>query len=176
MTPLLNQLSLYQSAQSFQNPDGDYTALTKAFYRRIFGAEAEILADTLPLFEIIPDWGNYLKIDMPRGEYHLNMRRSADLLKSLKGNVNEDVPFNPGVEVYRESLEFFFELFSDLSGDTPDYDALQKRYWSRVYAIYDQLPKHVDPRPYGATERLIRFFDPKRDRSGLGALPGRWTS
>lgn len=176
MTPLLNQLSLFQSAQSFIDPDGGHEALTRKFYGRLFGKEAEKLADYLPLFEIIPDWGNYVRVDMSRAEYHTKMKEGCDLVRALEGKADNSVPFNPSPEEYRKELLFFFELFSDLSGDSPDFDALHKRYWDRVYAIYDQLPQHVDPRPHGATERLIRFFDPKSDRSRVGALPGKWTA
>ncbi len=174
MTPLLNQLSLYQSAQSFLNPEADPGALTRAFYRRLFGAEAEKLVDLLPLFEIIPDWGNYNRIDISRADFHTKMIEGADLLKALEGKENEDMPFNPSPSVYRKDLLFFFELFRDLSGNMPDFDALLQKYWQKVYAIYDHLPQHVDPRPRGATERLIRFFDREWTGPRNGPLPEKW--
>ncbi len=176
MTPLLNQLSLYQSAQSFLNPDADHAALSRGFYRRLFGADAEKLVGLLPLFEIIPDWGNYNRVDLPRVDFHARMKEGADLLHSFAGRENSNVPFHPSVAEYRKELLFFFELFRDLSGDSPDFDALSRKYWQRVYAIYDRLPKHVDPRPHGATERLIRFFDPKWKGARSGPLPGQWSS
>jgi len=176
MTPLLNQLSLYQSAQSFIQPDRDHTALTRGFYRRLFGADAESLVPLLPLFEIVPDWGNYNAIDMPRTEFNAKMKEGVDLLHALEGKENGDVPFHPAPAVYWEELLFFFELFRDLSADAPDFDGLATKYWQRVYAIYDQLPNHVDPRPHGATERLIRFFDPKWTGPRNGALPGKWST
>lgn len=40
----------------------------------------------------------------------------------------------------------------------PDYDAIQKVSWNRVYGIYDRLPEHVDPRPRANTAQLIRHF------------------
>jgi hypothetical protein len=55
-------------------------------------------------------------------------------------------------------LAFFAQMFADLSAPAPDFDALHQRYWQHVYAIYDLLPRHVDPRPHAATERLISFF------------------
>ena len=176
MTPLLNQLSLYQSAQSFMKPNGDPGALTRAFYARLFGPNSEPLATLLPLFEIIPDWGNYNRVDMPRQEFNTRMREGAQLMRSLETSVNGDVPFHPHPEQHRKDLLYFFELFADLSAEAPDFDALTKHYWDRVYKIYDQLSTHVDPRPHGATQRLIRYFDPKWDRAGIGALPGKWTS
>ena len=142
----------------------------------MFGPDAEKLAELLPLFEIVPDWGNYTKVDLSREEYHKQMVEGADLLRALKGRENATIPFHPSPAEYRQTLLLFFELFADLSDTAPDFDALEKRYWQRVYAIYDRLPQHVDPRPHAATQRLIRFFDPKWDRSGLGPLPGRWMS
>ncbi len=158
MTPLLNQLSLFQSAHSFLEPDGDPRALTRAFYRRLFGEAAEKLADYLPLFEIIPDWGNYNKIECSREAYHARMAEAAALLRSLEGRENMGIPFHPRPDQHRKDLLFFFELFADLSDASPDFDALKQRYWQRVYAVYDRLPQHVDPRPHAATDRLIEFF------------------
>ncbi len=176
MSPLLNQLSLYQSAQSFMHPDADPAMLTRRFYRRLFGSDAEKLNELLPLFEIIPDWGNYNQIDLPRREYHARMGEGVELLRALEGKADNSVPFNPSPEEYRKELLFFFELFRDLSADAPDFDALIKQYWNRVYAIYDHLPQHVDPRPHGATERLVRFFDPKWTGARNGPLPGKWST
>ena len=174
MTPILNQLSLYQSAQSFLNPDADHEALTRGFYSRLFGPEAEPLAALLPLFEIIPDWGNYNQVDLSRAAFHAKMAAGADLLRSLEGSEREDVPFHPAPAVYRKDLLFFFELFRDLSAAAPDFDALTRTYWQRVYAIYDHLPRHVDPRPQAATERLIRYFDPKWNGTRVKPLPPGW--
>lgn len=158
MTPLLNQLSLFQSAHSFLDPDGDPAALTRGFYRRLFGETAEKLVDLLPLFEIMPDWGNYNKIELSREEYHARMREGAELLRALEGRENMEVPFHPRPDQHRKDLLFFFELFAELSGPAPDFNALKERYWQGVYAIYDRLPQHVDPRPRGATDHLIEFF------------------
>jgi len=117
MTPLLNQLSLYQSAQSFLNPDADHKALTRAFYRRLFGADAERLAGLLPLFEIIPDWGNYAPVNMSRTEYHHRMAEGVDLLRSLEGKANLDIPFNPA----RRSIGRSCSISSNCSRTSADH-------------------------------------------------------
>jgi len=49
-------------------------------------------------------------------------------------------------------------LFSQLTTPSPDYDQLAKEYWDRVYAIYDDLPEHVDPRPKRAVANLVNYF------------------
>ena len=64
----------------------------------------------------------------------------------------------PPDESGRYQVDLFADLFADLSGPVPDYAALRHKYWQRVYAIYDHLPQHVDPRPKLATDRLIEFF------------------
>ena len=52
-------------------------------------------------------------------------------------------------------------------------------YWDYVYAIYDTLPEHVDPRPRMAVARLIDFFK-NFDRTSHCAkdtnapAPGEW--
>jgi hypothetical protein len=158
MTPRLNQLSLYQSAQSFIQPRADHRQLTTAFYTRLFGPDAHALTELLPYFEVIPDWGHYNTLDVSRKEYHVQINRMVDLLRGLAGKENHDVPFHPDPQAYRLDLLFFAQLFADLSAQSPDFDELKRRYWDRVYAIYDQLPAHVDPRPHMATERLISFF------------------
>jgi len=143
--------------------------LTKTFYRRLFGPEAEQLVEFLPLFEIVPDWGNHAVIDLPREDFHRRMRQGVDLVHDLKGR-ESNVPFHPSPEAYRRELEFFFQLFADLTGPSPDFGELHDRYWKRVYAIYDLLPEHADPRPRNATIQLIRFFDPKSNQSPV--IPG----
>jgi hypothetical protein len=158
MTPLLNQLSLYLSAQSFIDPDADYQRLAAGFYERLFGPAGRELVSFLPLFEVVPDWGNYSRIETSRQAYHRAMRRLLACLHDLSTAVRPDLPFYPSVESYRQELLFFAELFAGLSGPAPDYDALRRRYWNRVYAIYALLPDHVDPRPQRATDNLIRWF------------------
>lgn len=58
MTPLLNQLSLFESAQSFIDPDADPAALAARFYTRLFGPGGRDVARLLPYMEVIPDWGH----------------------------------------------------------------------------------------------------------------------
>jgi hypothetical protein len=159
MTPRLNQLSLYESAQSFINPDASHATLAADFYERLFGPTARELANLLPYFEIIPDWGHYTRLEATRAEYHRKMQQMVDLVRSLEGCETPDVAFHPSLPEYRQELLFFAQMFADLSAPAPDYDALHKRYWQHVYAIYDLLPRHVDPRPHAATERLIGFFE-----------------
>ena len=162
MTPLLNQLSLYESAQSFlapgADPNADHAALAERFYTRLFGPSGRELAHLLPLMEMIPDWGHYVAVSLPRAGLHARMADLSDLLRSLDGHENPSAPFHPSLPDYRRELLFFAEMFRDLSAPSPDYDALRQRYWQRVYAIYDQLPRHVDPRPHAATDHLIQFF------------------
>ncbi len=158
MTPLLNQLSLYESAQSFKQPDGDPKRIAQDFFALAFGEQGRGLVDGYRLFEVIPDWGSYEPVTMPRAEYHAAMTRFVQQLEDLKSSVRTDVPFHPSTETYRQELVFFARLFADLTAPAPDYDALKKAYWDRVYRIYDRLPDHVDPRPRGNTDRFIRHF------------------
>ncbi|MCL5997648.1 MAG: hypothetical protein M1546_16565 [Chloroflexi bacterium] len=116
MTPLLNQLSLYESAQSFLNPQADHVQVAGT-----------------------------------------RMKELVALLQHLEGH-ERDVPFHPSPQDYRRELLFFAQMFADLSAPAPDFATLQQRYWQRVYAIYDRLPAHVDPRPHAATQRLMDFF------------------
>jgi hypothetical protein len=91
----------------------------------------------------------------------------AECLRDLHPEAGQAVPFHLSVPEYREELLFFAELFAALSGPSPDYDGLRQQYWQRGYPIYDQLPRHLDPRPHAATDRLIRHFV---DRPDPGAL------
>ena len=135
MTPMLNQLSLFVAAQSFLNPDADPDELAGVFCERLFGPEGRRLVPLLPLFEVIRDWGNYVEIDLSRADYHRRMQELVDLLHALKDQVRNDVPFHPSPEIYCQELLLFAELFRDLSGPTPDFDALRQRYWQKVYSI-----------------------------------------
>jgi len=158
MTPRLNALALYQSAQSMIDPDASPDTLTRRFYAGLFGPEGATLAELLPAFEIYRDWGNYETIDLDRAAFHRTLRRGVELLAALRPRDPVALPVFPDPETHRRELLFFFEFFRDLSGPHPDYDALHRLYWNRVYAIYDRLPDHVDPRPRANTDRLIRFF------------------
>jgi hypothetical protein len=158
MTPRLNQLSLYEAAQSFHHPDADHTELARTFYLHLFGLAGAAVAEYIPYFEVIPDWGYYGTMKVSRGELHGKMVELATLLRDLRGVVQENAVFHPAPELYRQELAFFAQLFAELTSAAPDYDALRERYWQRVYRIYDQLPAHVDPRPVMATNRLIDHF------------------
>lgn len=158
MTPRLNQLSMYAAARSFLDPDADPRQTAADFCTRVFGEPGRELIDFLPLFEVIPDWGNHAVVQVSRDELHAAMRELGELLADLEGRERDDLPFFPSPAAFRRELLFFARLFSDLTGPAPDFDALRQRYWQRVYAIYDSLPEHVDPRPHGATDRLIRHF------------------
>ncbi|HPC16155.1 MAG TPA: twin-arginine translocation signal domain-containing protein [Candidatus Hydrogenedentes bacterium] len=158
MTPLLNQLSLYEAAQSFRNCDGDPHRLAGDFMADIFGEAGRSFVPDYRLFEIIPDWGCYDVVKMPRAEYHRRMAAFADRLEDAKGSINHAVVLHPDPETYRAELAFFARLFADLTAPAPDYDLLKKTYWNHVYRIYDCLPDHVDPRPRANTDRFIRHF------------------
>jgi hypothetical protein len=174
MTPRLNQLTLYMAAQSFVRPDADPNAVAGEFLSGVFGPAGLELVPLLPLFEVIRDWGNYHDIQLPRGEYHGKMRNMVDLLESFSGQERDTYPIFPSPAVWRLELLFFARLFADLSAPVPDYDALQDRYWRQIYAIYDRLPEHVDPRPRRAASALIKHFVHLDRPVDAGPMPGRW--
>lgn len=173
MTPLLNQLSLYESAQSFLNPDGDHIEIAEDFCEKLFGYGGRELVPYLDLFEVIPDWGNHAVIDMPKEQYHRKMLELVDLLQSLTPTYRDDFPIHPSPKIWLHEHLFFAKLFRDLSGNSPDFDKLKTQYWNHVYAIYDQLPTHVDRRPEAATDRIINHFKTQTDK--LALIPGKWS-
>lgn len=158
MTPWLNQLSLYVSAQSFLQPGQTPTTLARQFYGELFGDDAARIVEALPLFEIVKDWGAYSLPALSREEYHRRMTDLSEVLESVEARYSKDLPVAPSPDFHRRALLFYANLFADLSSPAPDYDALHARYWNHVYAIYDRLPQHVDPRPRNATDHLIRTF------------------
>ncbi len=158
MTPLLNQLSLYEAAQSFIRPDEDHQVVAKEFFERIFGPDGRKLTDYMPLFEVIPDWGCHTQVLLSLEEYHIRMKELVQILNDLKTSVRETNNFQPSPEMYRKELLFFAEFFKDISGPAPDYNLLKKKYWQRIYEIYDHLPEHVDPRPQNAVKKIIEYF------------------
>lgn len=172
MTPLLNQLSLYMAAHSFHDSDANPDGPARDFYGQLFGPGGRELVSYLPLFEVVHDWGNYVRIDISREEYHRRMKELAERLRALQGRERNDIAFFPSPDPYRKELLFYAELFAGLSGPSPDYDALAETYWNRVYGIYDRLPGHVDPRPHAATKQLIDHFAGGDSESR--AVPGKW--
>ncbi|MFA6290894.1 MAG: hypothetical protein WC637_03885 [Victivallales bacterium] len=174
MTPRLNQLTLFMAAQSFIHPDADPDAVAGEFLEGVFGPGGRELVQLLPLFEVVRDWGNYRDIHLSRTEYHAKMRQMSELLESLAGNERDTYPVFPSPSAWRKELLFFAGLFADLCASLPDYDILHERYWRHVYAIYDQLPEHVDPRPRNATAALIRHFINFDRMPDAEAIPGKW--
>jgi hypothetical protein len=172
MTPLLNQHSLYQASRSFQNPDGDPAEGAAEFYTALFGSAGSGLLPYLPLFEIVPDWGNRTDFSISKTRFHHEMKTLCGILADLKGRPEADLFLEPGPEEYRRELLWFARLFRDLSGPDPDFEVLKARYWNRVYAVYDELPAHVDPRPRNAVDRLAGFFEHWGSRNG--PAPGQW--
>ncbi len=173
MSPLLNQLSLFEAAQSFIDPGGDPDTLAGDFHERLYGAEGRKIVPYLPLFEVVRDWGNYLKIDPADPAYHRRMVELCDLLQNLNPVATPSLCLHPSPESHRRELLFFAQLFADLSASTPDFDALAERYWQRVYGIYDLLGEHVDPRPRHAVRALINAFRPTTNAPGM--VPGKWS-
>jgi hypothetical protein len=176
MTPRLNQLSLYGAARSFQDPDAEPSAVVAEFFTRALGPGGADVGRLLPLFEVVPDWGNHAKVEASREEFHGRMAELVDCLESLRGRLSPSLPIIPSPDAYHAELLFFARFFADASGCAPDYDALRASYWRRVYAIYDGLPEHVDPRPRMATDNLIRFFRDWKVRAPVptGPAPGAW--
>ena len=176
MTPFLNVLSFYESARSFLEPDADGNEVAYEFYEKAFGEGAGELAGYMELFEIIPEWGNHVKINLSRKEYHEKMRDFCEKIASWKGRLNGSFKIYPSAEFHRSELEFFASVFRDLSGDNPDFNSLKKKYFDHVYAIYDSLPQHVDPRPALAIKKIFGFFE----NFGHGTVnedapaPGEW--
>jgi hypothetical protein len=158
MTPLLNQLSLYQAAHSFNHPDADSKAVADRFFTMLFGPSGAQVTENYRLFEVIPDWGCYDVVKMSKTEYHARMVQLVECLEDLKSSVDAGAVFYPSPETYCKELLFFARVFADLTSPKPDFAAVKKRYWDHVYRIYDSLTDHVDPRPRGATDRFIQHF------------------
>ena len=126
--------------------------------RKSLDLSGKIDSFMVELFEVIADWGNYARIELTRNAYRRKMVELVELLDSLDSQACVDVAFFPSVDEYRRELLFFARLFAELTGASPDYDAIARQYWNRVYAIYDHLPEHVDPRSRMAVDKLIRYF------------------
>jgi hypothetical protein len=162
MTPRLNQLSFYAAAQSFVRPDADAMTIIGEFFERMYGPEGRKMAPYMPLFEVVQDWGNYVKVLLTREEYHARMKEFSSLVGDLGAGLRTDAVSYPRPAEWHAEMRFFAELFRDLSGPSPDSGTLKNRYWNHVYSIYDKLPDHVDPRPRTATQALVNTFQPDR--------------
>lgn len=176
MTPLLNPLSLYLGAQSFVQPDADGRDLARSFFRRLFGPQAEVLADLMEYFEVIPDWGNYEGQLASAEELGNRFSQMVEVLEGLNGASADAAVgecFHPHPEHYRTELLFFAKLFAQLSAGRIDPEAAEREYWNHVYAIYDRLPQHVDPRPRAATRQIVRWFQKHAQPAAL--VPGKWS-
>jgi hypothetical protein len=55
MTPMLNPLSLFEAAQSFQDRDGNPDRLAGDFFVKVFGESGRAFVDDYHLFEVITE-------------------------------------------------------------------------------------------------------------------------
>ena len=98
----------------------------------------------------------------------------TSLLDPSAGKEQGPFPCFQSHDAWRLELMFYANLLADLTAPAPDYDALQERYWQHVYAIYDHLPEHVDPRPHQATTKIINHFRNLEQTVDAGPIPGKW--
>jgi hypothetical protein len=172
MSPLLNQLSLYASARSFTEPEAAPDAVAGDFCAAVLGPQGRDVVPYLPLFEVVRDWGNYHVLDLDRESYHRRLRELCTLLDDLAGEERDTLALHPGPAAYREELLWFARLFRDLSAPGADLEALGRRYWERVYGIYDHLPAHVDSRARHGTAKILDFF--RTWTNAPGPIAGKW--
>jgi hypothetical protein len=96
-------LSLFESAQSFKDRDGDPHRLAGDFFVKVFGEAGRAFVDEYRLFEVIPDWGSYDVVKMPRMDYHKRVSAFADRLEEAKATVKSGAVLFPDPEMYRSS-------------------------------------------------------------------------
>ena len=151
MTPMLNQLSLFEAAQSFQDRDGDPDRLAGDFFVKVFGETGRAFVDEYRLFEVIPDWGSYDVAKLPRADYHKRMSAFVERLEDAKGAVNAGAVLFPDPEKYRQELVFFALRVTPLW--LPQFPVLRKSSGSATSAM-----RRLGFYPKSAAQNLFRVI------------------
>jgi hypothetical protein len=115
MAPQLNCASIFCCAEAYWNPGQDPTAVLTDFGRLTFG---DTLADIGPLleeFEVIPDWGYYPPFPYSPQRLQASMAKLLPLLTRIDPQMRPRLPLAPTVAGYRQSLQFYADLFHKLA-------------------------------------------------------------
>lgn len=165
MSPLLNGLSLFQAARSFSQPDADPFSVATEYLSGFFGDAGSELSLRYPVFEIVADWGYYGGPPRPLDQVHRMASEFGEILRGVSKVADPPFAFPVSPEWYRDELLFYADLYTRLSAphvSASDLAAASDAYRRHVYAIYNELPRHVDPRPDMATRRFIDCFKERR--------------
>ncbi|MHB0939946.1 MAG: hypothetical protein ACYC6A_26415 [Armatimonadota bacterium] len=158
MTPKLNLLTLYASAQGFIDPDTDPDLVSREFCRQVFGAEHAILGELFEAFEVVPGWGHYPRRQWSREVLHEVYREIAERLEAAD-MTQCALPLFPDPETYRQDLLWFARKFQEMAGPNPDRERIRREYWEKALAIYDVIRMSADPRAEMAAEQFSNILN-----------------
>jgi len=142
MSPKLNLLTLYTSAQLMINPYQDATELAAEFTKLVFGDET--IGKLMKAFEIVPGWG-YEGTSYTKETLIFMFEELIERLKAVKG-VQSKLPIFPSEEEYRSTLLWHAKNFLEMLGENPNREAIRQSYWDKALSIYDNIPQAVDER------------------------------
>lgn len=142
MSPKLNLLMLYTSAQLMMNPERSPKEVAGEFTEKVFGDRK--IGELMEAFEIVPGWG-YEDTPFTKEELKEMFGELIVRLKAVKG-FKSQLPVFPDEEEYRETLLWHAENFLYMFGENPDREKVREDYKNKALAIYDTIPKAVDER------------------------------
>ena len=142
MSPKLNLLTLYTSAQIMINPYRDAKEIAGEFTKLVF--DDEKIGTLMEAFEIVPGWG-YEETRYTKKELTAMFSELIQRLKNAEGKIS-GLPLFPTAEEYRQTILWHAENFLYMLGENPDREKVKKDFWNKALAIYDTIPKAVDER------------------------------
>ncbi len=142
MSPKLNMLMLYTSAQLMIDPYRNAKEIAAEFTKLVFGDEK--IGLLMEAFEIVPGWG-YEPTKYNKEELIKMFEELIERLKAAEGHKSE-LPIYTSPEDYRQLLLWHAENFLYMLGENPDRKTVRKRYWDKALSIYDTIPEAVDER------------------------------
>lgn len=155
MTPTMSQLMLYCGAQLMIDPDGDVDQIAGDFSEQVFGDRK--IGTLMEAFEIVPTWSGF----EPRRTFSKQelLAMFAELKERLiqSQGFESKLPIFPSVDYYRETLLWHVDHFTELLGENPDRERIEREYYERHYQIYKEIPTAADERTKLAAKKYAKI-------------------
>ncbi|OHB54037.1 MAG: hypothetical protein A2Y12_13060 [Planctomycetes bacterium GWF2_42_9] len=157
MSPKLSHLCMYAAGQAAINPDRDPDEVSSEFFGLVFGDEHKQLGELFEAFEVVKGWGYYPRRNWSNQQAHNAYLKIIEHLEAAD-TTSCKLPLFPSPEQYRKDLLWFARIFSELSGQNPDRDRIEKQYWNKTLEIYDHIPMSADQRAHESAQRFANIF------------------
>ena len=162
MTPKLQCLSAFCSAEVWWNPDREPEEILDDYGRWTFGGGHEKIGRLLEEFEVIPDWGYYPPFPYSADRLRDSMNNLLKELGGLDGKQPPRLPLSVDYASHVKTLGYFATLFRDLAEVSLDVEALN--------VAFQKTPFAGDTKEKVSLAAVQRILAAQSDFAGRGEL------